>query len=224
MGSRITGERERETLVKFLSFIYFSLRPVSGWGLQADRQRAGPSGRDAVLPRGMRRRMQRQSEQPVRRLQARHPQQGMPIRLSSWPIPGKYLLSPFPRKKTFSSLGLVLRDEKRSQIRVGVSLGHVHWRSAVVRLRRFSYPMTCGGDLIRFHAIHPKSHVDEPLFPVSATWSPSLIHLRFIYWNSSGTGAASPTSSASGCRLRAKRSAESTGKFPPSSTWMNASW
>ena len=93
MGSRITGERERETLVKFLSFIYFSLRPVSGWGLQADRQRAGPSGRDAVLPRGMRRRMQRQSEQPVRRLQARHPQQGMPIRLSSWPIPGKLPLT-----------------------------------------------------------------------------------------------------------------------------------
>lgn len=74
-----------------------SLRPMRSRrqrSVQRDDEGCWASVRNAMLSRGVRRWVQWRSEQPVRRLQTRHPQRRMPIRLSSWPLLGKNFSPP----------------------------------------------------------------------------------------------------------------------------------
>ena len=76
-----------------MKFIYNSVRSLRSWRQWRVHRRSESNGaafRDAMLSPGMRRRMQRQSEQPVRRVQTRHPRQGMRGGLFSWILLGSY--------------------------------------------------------------------------------------------------------------------------------------
>ena len=96
------------------------MRPGSQRNVQRDGERCGASVGNAMLSRGVRRWMQWQSEQPVRRLQERHPQRRMPSRLSSWPLSGKN--SPL----TFSTkLSLLTSLDGRVPVSSAAALTHL---------------------------------------------------------------------------------------------------